>query len=305
MFERLKEYAPITISELSRTLGYSKSMVYNRVKKLEKEGLVKIKNQGGVSIIEIIEKKNPMLYVGILRASEYPYIIDFAKKLEDKYKYVQIKVYDDAFKETVDLSLGKIQLAMSPAISLMSIHRISKGEVFIIGGGSGGGSGIINNPNGNEGHTTSMMSSMELCAEIHKVEMPRLYSSSGKEILENVEKGRVRYGIVWEPYLTLAKRKQMKTIPCQLDTCCLLGAHKSLYDDFDKIKKMLSDSISRINNANLETYSDIIMMPKEIVKDSIKSYSFFEEPDKNYLKNILSNMRNVILPENIVSQAII
>ncbi|AFZ70544.1 putative transcriptional regulator [Caldisphaera lagunensis DSM 15908] len=305
LYNYIKEYMPITLSELARNVKHSKSMIYKRIKKLEYYGLINIKNQGGVSIILINDQKNPVISIGILRASEYPYILNFVKGLRDIFDHVNIVVYDNAFKEAVDLSTGKIQLAMNPAISLLAINRLSKGMVHIIGGGSGGGSGIAMNPSGKEGHSTSMMSSMELCAEINKLETPRIYSNSGDEILNKVVSGHVRYGVLWEPYLSIASRNNIKTISCELDTCCLLGANASLSEKYEKITKIFSKTISTFKMTNLDGYANLIGMPLDLVKQSVKNYTFFEEPDKNYLKKNLSNIRNVVLPYNVIEQSVI
>ncbi|MGC8573156.1 MAG: winged helix-turn-helix transcriptional regulator [Caldisphaera sp.] len=304
LYDIIKEYMPITLSELARNLGHSKSMIYRRVKKLENSGLIKVSYQGGVSIITANQKNDSIITIGILRASEYPYIIKFAKKLENIFNHVKIVVYDEAYKEALDLSIGKLKLAMNPAVSLLAIHRISRGQVHIIGGGSGGGSGIINNLNGKNGHSTSIMSSMELCADMNKLEMPRVYGNSGQEILNKVLKGEVRQGVIWEPFLSIASKNNLKITSCELDTCCLLGAHSSLYDKYDKISKAFSDAISS-DISDLEGYANIINMPLDVVKLSVKSYSFFEEPDKNYLKSIISNLRNTILPSDIIERSVI
>ncbi|WP_292320770.1 winged helix-turn-helix transcriptional regulator [Caldisphaera sp.] len=304
LYDIIKEYMPITLSELARNLGHSKSMIYRRVKKLENSGLIKVSYQGGVSIITANQKNDSIITIGILRASEYPYIIKFAKKLENIFNHVKIVVYDEAYKEALDLSIGKLKLAMNPAVSLLAIHRISRGQVHIIGGGSGGGSGIINNLNGKNGHSTSIMSSMELCADMNKLEMPRIYGNSGQEILNKVLKGEVRQGVIWEPFLSIASKNNLKITSCELDTCCLLGAHSSLYDKYDKISKAFSDAISS-DISDLEGYANIINMPLDVVKLSVKSYNFFEEPDKNYLKSIINNLRNTILPSDIIERSVI
>ena len=304
LYDIIKEYMPITLSELARNLGHSKSMIYRRVKKLENSGLIKVSYQGGVSIITANQKNDSIITIGILRASEYPYIIKFAKKLENIFNHVKIVVYDEAYKEALDLSIGKLMLSVNPAVSLLAIHRISRGQVHIIGGGSGGGSGIINNLNGKNGHSTSIMSSMELCADMNKLEMPRIYGNSGQEILNKVLKGEVRQGVIWEPFLSIASKNNLKITSCELDTCCLLGAHSSLYDKYDKISKAFSDAISS-DISDLEGYANIINMPLDVVKLSVKSYNFFEEPDKNYLKSIINNLRNTILPSDIIERSVI
>jgi predicted transcriptional regulator len=303
IIKAVEEYSPITLSELSRMLNRSKSMIWRRVTKLARIGLLNLIKQGGTLIILKSPSERPvrLLKVGILRASEYPYIIKFSKSLSDLYDVVDIIVYDEALKLALDLASGKLHLGLAPVPSLFLAHRVSLGKVKIIGGGSAGGSGIIEGK-GEKGHATTAASTMELCAEIKKLEPPRLYINNGVEILKAVEKGRAKYGVLWEPYLTLAERKGLKVERCHTPFCCLLGAHESVFENSEKIKRLFSNAVStaRSSDIDLDAYSDLVSLPSVLVKRTVKFYEFLEEPPVDEIKKLWRVITSVVMPKDIV-----
>ncbi len=298
----LQEYGPLTLPELSRMLGASKSWTWKLLKRLSEEGVVRVERRGGV----LVAAATPLSYrevmrVGILRASEYPYIVPFLDRLSHRYRKVEVVVYDEAFKLSYDIALGKIHLGMAPAISHIVTHRLTGGLVKIVGGGSGGGMGIIDSGTGDE-HVTTMTSSMELCAEVRALPGPRVYARSGDEILRLVARGTVRYGVVWQPYLEIARAQGLRVEPCNLPFCCLLWANTSLDAEFDYIKKAFSDSVSEARNrlddpGLIEKYSRIIGLQPGIVRVTVKSYTFHEEPPVDEVSALFNVIRRVALPE--------
>jgi predicted transcriptional regulator len=74
--------------------------------------------------------------VGLLRASEYSYILGFTRLLKSRFVDVRIKVYNEAFKPALDPAGNRVQLAMVPLPTLILAHRLSSGRVKIAGGGS-------------------------------------------------------------------------------------------------------------------------------------------------------------------------
>jgi Predicted transcriptional regulator len=130
---------PLTLSELARELGWSKSMIHRRLRRLASLGLVSLREVGGVVIVSTGQQRaSSIAFVGILRASEYPYVIPFLRRLRDRFGHVEVRVYDDAFREALDLAADRIQLAFAPAVSLLLMNRVTRGGVYIIGGGTQG-----------------------------------------------------------------------------------------------------------------------------------------------------------------------
>jgi predicted transcriptional regulator len=295
---------PLTLSELARELGWSKSMIHRRLRRLASLGLVSLREVGGVVIVSTGQQRTSSIaFVGILRASEYPYVIPFLRRLRDRFGHVEVRVYDDAFREALDLAAGRIQLAFAPAVSLLLMNRVTRGGVYIIGGGSRGGAAIIEGRQG-EGHVTTRMSSMELCAEEAHLEPPRVYASSGDEILGSVLKGRAAKGVVWEPYASMARRAGLRVEPCELEACCLLGANAQAEGLFDVIRRAAADSIAEADRVDLQAYASLVNMPYELVRDSVRSYEFLESPDRAVLRRLIGGVRNVVMPDSVVNEAV-
>lgn len=304
---------PLTISSLASLLGWSRSMVWRRVRILAEKGLLITRRMGRVVIVSHIEPKEPpvAIKVGILRASEYPYILPFIKRLRERYSKVDLLVYDEAFKLALDLAAGKVHLAMAPAVSLILAHRASGGSVKIIGGGSAGGAGVAYSRSGGEGHATTMASTMELCAELKRLEPPRIYMRSGGAILAAVQSGKVAAGVIWEPYLHMAKRQGLKVEECiEAPFCCLLGAHKSLEPHYDDLSREIAEAVdeTRRGRVDLSEYARIIGMPYELVKATVPSYRFLEHPPVGELKRLWDRIAATIAPritiENLIHKHI-
>ncbi|MGC9071186.1 MAG: winged helix-turn-helix transcriptional regulator [Acidilobus sp.] len=295
---------PLTLSEISRELSWSKSMIHRRLKKLAELGLVSVRDVGGVVLFSPGSgRSSSVAFIGILRASEYPYVVPFLRRLRDRFGHVEVRVYDDAYQEALDLASGRIQLAFAPAVTLMTMYRLTRGGVYIVGGGSSGGAAVIRGRSG-EGHATTRMSSMELCAEKGRLQPPRVYALSGYEILSLVRDGRVREGVVWEPYVSLARRSGLQVESCELETCCLLGANASVEGMFDLIGRLAEESISKGGSVDIDAYSRLVGIPYELVADSVKGYEFLDRPNPGLLKKMVSPARGVMLPDSVVKESV-
>ena len=294
-----------TISSLASRLGWSKSMVWRRLRKLQRAGLVMLERAGGVVIVRPVPGAHAGLRLGIPRASEYPYLPRFVSYLRSLYNEVSVTVYDNPFSLAVDMVQGKIDAGFMPAPTAILMHRASGGAIFIAGGGSGGGAGIVEGPQG-EGHATTMASTMELCATIEKLPPPRVYASSGDEILNLVEKGVVRYGVVWEPYLTIARDKGFRVTECNLPFCCLLTVRRSLEDDAGRIAEVLEKAVSEALRglADLDAYSAMVGLPAPLVKRTVSSYRLLEEPPYEDIKRLWPALREALVPGQALDSAL-
>lgn len=307
ILKALIDYGPVTLAELARLVEKSRSWTWKKVKKLESMGLVSLERRGGI----VVARHSPKTYkgllrLGLLRASEYPYIMGFARLLKDKYANVEILVYDEAFRLALDLVSNKVHVAMAPAVSLLVAHRLSAGQVVIIGGGSGGGAGFAYSGPEKESHATTMASTMELCAELHNLKGRRVYKKSGKEILDSVTRGEVDVGVLWEPYLELARRSGLETDPCDAPFCCLLGINKSLEEEAGFLARSLSRAISdaRAGRIDLQAYSRLVGLPYELVKATVESYELLEEAPVEEINNLREVLRRTVLPDSVGEHAI-
>lgn len=295
-----------TVSWLARRLGWSKSMVWKRVKRLEAHGLLVAERQGGVILYRVAGPPRPggILKLGILRASEYPYILGLHHRLSDRYN-VKILVYDEAFKLAVDLARGRVHAAMVPAVTSMLIYRASGGAVRIVGGGSSGGAGIVEG-DGDGGHATTMASTMELCAEQADLPGPRVYAGSGGEILRLVGEGKVRYGVMWEPYLSQASEAGLKVRECSVPVCCLLTVHRSMEGEADRLSRLMAESVTEAKRGavDLDVYSSIVGLDASLVKMTAPRYQLLEEPPIDNIKKAWPFISRAAMPPETPEMAI-
>ncbi len=313
ILELLDHYGSLTLSEIVEETGYSRSWAWKIVRRLEKRGIVSVARRGGILRVTMATR-NPsvtgVLRIGILRAAEYPYIVELARRLRSRWARVDVLVYDDPYLLQNLLSSGRVHVAMLPAVTALLAYRITRGAVRIIGGGSGGGAAIIENTSADRpGHATTMASSMELCVEKTGLEPPRVYARSGEEILRLVAGGAVRAGAVWYPYAEIARRKGLRVEPCELETCCVMAAHASVEDKFELISREMAESVSwarrRLRSSILvSSLARLIGMPRELVGASLETYTFYEEPPKSVLYKSLRLLRRTVLPDTTVSDAI-
>lgn len=300
----LGEIPNLSIAELARILGYNRSWIWKNVKLLENEGIIELRKMGGIAMVSLTEKSfKGLLKIGILRAAEYPYIITFSKKLREIFFEIKIKVYDEAFKLSMDLATGKIHLGMAPVISLLVVHRLSGGRVIIIGGGSAGGCGLIYSKSKIESHATTMLSTMEFCAELKKLPGKRIYMKSGQELLQAASEGKVGISVAWEPYLEIARRKGLRVEMLEIPFCCTLGAFHGLKEYYDKIKHIFKSSLSS-SEWDIEAYSSILNLPSDLITNSINSYNFFEDPPLEEIKKNIEIIKETILNEKALDEAI-
>lgn len=313
VLDLLDSYGSLTLSEIVAETGYSRSWAWKIVRRLERKGIVSVTKRGGILRVSIATRSpsiTGILRIGILRAAEYPYIIELARRLRTKWARVEVQVYDDPYLLQNLLSSGRVHVAMLPAVTALLAYRATRGAVRIIGGGSGGGAAIIVNPRADgPGHATTMASSMELCAERAGLEAPRTYARSGEEILRLVEHGTVRAGAVWYPYAEVARRRGLRVEECELEACCVLAAHRVVEDEFEFISKMMAESVSwarrRLRSNTLSsTMARLIGMPKELVEASMRAYTFYEEPPKDVIRRGLRLLRRAILPATVVRDAV-
>ncbi len=306
IIELVDNYSPLTLPELARLLGASRSWTWKRVKALEKAGLVRTEKRGRTLLVfSSGSSYRAEIRVGILRASEYPYILPLAGRLRERYGRVKILVYDEAFRLATDLAGGRVHLAMAPLVTLLAVHRLSGGKVHIIGGGSRGGSGIIYSPNGGTGHATTMASTMELCAEVKRLPGPRVYMRSGSDILKSVVNSRVGAGVIWEPYLSEATKLGLATEDCGLPFCCVLGANKALEREYHRIGNMMEEAIGEAERGrvDLASYARLIGFPKEVVEATVRSYGFLYEPPVREAEALFEHITRTITPRESLRQA--
>ncbi len=298
----------VTPSRLASLIRSSRVTAWRRLRKLEAAGLLTSKRMGGVVIFEPATPPRPggVFRLALLRASEYPYITRLLRRLRERYREVVVDVYDEAFRLATDLARGKLHAAMIPAVTALLVHRASGGAVVIAGGGSSGGAGVVEG-SGGDGHATTMASTMELCAVSERLPGPRVYARSAEEILGLVAEGKVRFGVVWEPYLSRAEEEGFRVHRCYVPVCCLLAVHRSLEDSVTWISRAMADSVSeaRRGMADLDVYSRILSLDLSLVKKTVDSYELIEEPPVEDIRRMWSYFVEAALPPDTLTRAVV
>lgn len=303
----IEETGPTTLSELARATGWSKSMIWRRLRKLSSAGLVELQKRGGTLIARAREPLSPppTARLGMLRASEYPYVLPLARRLRSLFHDVEIVVYDEARHLALDLAAGRVHLAMAPLVTLLLTHRLSGGRVHIIGGGSAGGAAVAWNPDGARGHATTMASSMELCAELRGLHGPRIYATSGDELLSLLRSGRVTAAALWEPYASRAASQGLEVEDCGLPVCCVLGAHRSLEPLYPRITAAMEESVSDARRGAWDpaAYSRLTGLPRSEVEATVSKYELLENPPLDVAKRIWRHLERAALPPRTLGDA--
>ncbi|MGC8556247.1 MAG: helix-turn-helix domain-containing protein [Conexivisphaera sp.] len=304
IYGSVAEGGELTLSEISRSTGRSKAVVFRHLRRLSSLGLLELRELGGVLLARPSSSPRRVIAMGIMRAAEYPYVLGILRGLRDIYGPVRVVVYDDAWREAEDLMSGRIQLAMVPALTALVANRVSGGRVEIIGGGSGGGMGIARAAHGS-GHAVIRMSNTELCAEREGLEGPRRYASGAGDILARLLSGGAREGVLWEPYISMAASSGLRVEPCEVESCCLLSANSGVSGDYGRISRIAASAISRARSADVAAYAELIGLPAQLVEASMGSYVFHEEPDVNYLERMLRHARSSLLPDGSARAAVV
>ncbi|MET1101868.1 MAG: MarR family transcriptional regulator [Pyrodictiaceae archaeon] len=284
----------LSISELSRRLGLSKSTVSSAVRRLERKGLVKRTRRGLITLIYPVEEargteQNRVAKLGIIRALEYPFVIGFSKKMREIGIHVKITVYENGLDATFDLVRGKLDLVLSPLVTQFYFYALTR-ALTIIGGGAYGGSVIVKaRVQGGEAYTT-MASTMEACLNASGLMkgIVKRYAFSGDEILEALAKGKAAYAILWEPYASRAKAYGKEVANCSelgLSYCCTLASRRGM--SLDLLSKMAAAYREALEEQRkrpykwLEEYSKLIGIELEEAKRAIKRYKYNEALDPN------------------------
>jgi predicted transcriptional regulator len=304
IYDAVAEGGPLTLSEISRSTGRGKAVIFRHIRKLAAIGILELREVGGVLLVGPSTAPRRVMAMGIMRAAEYPYVPGILRGLRDLYGPVRAVVYDDAWREAEDLLSGRIQLAMVPLLTALAANRLGHGRVQIIGGGSGGGMGVVRAPAGT-GHAVVRMSNTELCAERAGLEGPRLYYGGAGEILGALISGSAHEGVLWEPYLSMASAAGLRVEPCEIEHCCLLTANSGLAGEYDSISRIAASAISKARSADVGAYAQLVGLPANLVESSISSYTFHEEPDVGRIELSLPAARRSLLPEGSVREAVI
>ena len=327
-------------SDLVRQSGFSRSRVSEVLASLETSGLISrvplgknfrvILNRSAGSS-KSFAKKNPrkkkILSLGMIRASEYPFIISFENLLREKMGItLNCVIYDNGLRISRDLAQFRLDLGIAPVLTHFVFYSTGSPIKMIAPAGSGGASILVNNrrKHSKENFTiaTTKLSTMELMlrSSMNDGDISRdsavQYYSSPRMMMNSILSGKVDAACIWEPYSTkLLKKRCCKKIVRYAEeehVCCALAAGNHLESDLQyRIAKTLTESIEvyRRNPENyISSYSRFMRFDEKIMKVSSKEYAYPLELDHQKLARqfeqagvkipIPSSVKDAVLPAN-------
>lgn len=284
-------------SELEKKLGCSKSRVSEITKNLLLNGILIRRRVTGRNYVLWVLEKFPGYIEGIIRIGMLPsteYIIHIMM-IREFANYISSRIlpvlYNNSSLLLDDLSLGKIDIGFAPLTSFLL--RSGAAKLKIISEVASGGSSICENEHAMRNIImTSEYSSMAVMTARFIKSNPDVESRmmlTPSQAVEDFTGAKFRYLSIWEPYLTQLKRngfdKVVLTYEEAMDdcTCCALGISKQFMDNqsdlnklIDKIKKGGKNALKSKSKIDREVkfFSDLLLIPSSIVKDSISSYRF-------------------------------
>ena len=146
-------------SDLVRQSGFSKSRVSEVLSALEGKGLVSRvplgknfrviasgKTKIGRSEIRKDKRNSKILRLGIIRASEYPFVLPFERLLREKLDInLSLVTYNNGIDLSRDLSLLRLDLGIAPVLTHFMFYSIGSPIRMIAPAGSGGATILVNN----------------------------------------------------------------------------------------------------------------------------------------------------------------
>lgn len=299
-------------SDLVRQTGYSKSRVSEVLASLEANDLIsrsylgknckiipssglinesKLKIRTGNFGRQHGERKR--LKLGMIRASEYPFIIAFEKLLREEYE-VQLEpiVYENGLNLSRDLSQFKIDLGIAPVITHFVFFSTGSPIKMLAPAGSGGASIFVRKTRTDRRYNlrvaTTKLSTMELMLrssikrrEISGHSSARYYQSP-RRMIDSLLSGEVDAACVWEPYGTqLMRNRNVRRLARYEDedgnnVCCALAAGNHLEPDFlERITGTFQESIDAFNRNPEEyypAYSKLMRFDEKVTRVSAGEY---------------------------------
>jgi predicted transcriptional regulator len=281
-------------SELVRQSGFSKSRVSEVISSLEQRRLVSRTALGKNLRVFLPYKFHPrfirsksaprkkeLLKLGIVRSSEYPYLVSFKKILGEKLGIVlDLVIYSNGIDLARDLSLLRLDLGIAPILTHFIFCSLGSPMKIIAPAGSGGSSIVVRrlhrhnstsdskrsrgvrNVGGKASRVaTTKLSTMELllrstinCEEGKSLPLSNpgdiIYSNGPNEFMQALISGKADGACTWEPYTTMLlanERLGLKRIVRYSDIgehiCCALAGGNSLQAQFlDKLGSLFVKS---------------------------------------------------------------
>ena len=290
-------------------LGYSRSTIAEALETLEEENLIVKRNIGKKAYrIWIIDEapfpiKNT-LRLGLLRAVEYPHALLAAHDLKEKYN-VRVLVYNSALELTNALAIGKVDLACSPLITQILYALLMK-SIKVVSGCGFSGSGLVVRGELKEGKTiaSSELSTMETMLKLflEKKGLKNIkvtYFKNPENAVESFLRGEIDGISIWEPYLTLLKKKGFNVYHYSdyfgKYPCCALGVNlsfldvnKTLFYEFLEKFKENTENLEKRKGQAIELVVEVMGFEEKLVRESFGGFVYDYRLTKKQVEEMLN-----------------
>ncbi|MCS7111532.1 MAG: hypothetical protein N3D82_01570 [Ignisphaera sp.] len=282
-------------SYLHRAVGVSKSYISMILKNMERSGIIYRIRIGNSYIVKLASRATQIcnkLKLGIVWSSEYLFLGHFAKALKDILNVdLSINVYPSALQATSAIARGEIDAVLSPLITQLFAHILTR-NVLIVGGGAGGGAKIYKFPKSRSSTTiSSETSSMDLCrlVAVRKgmvEEEDVKYFTTPSEAIEIIRMGRARHAVLWHPLTEHIKNVEHSVVAeCgefeELTHCCTLAISRNVGTELvEKISSIYKSAIDKFVKQPLryiDWYSSITGIDAATLKEGLKTYTYTPE----------------------------
>ncbi len=283
-------------ADLVRATGFSKSRVSEVLTKLERDGVIGRKHVGKNYVVYMKspppERRQGKLTIGIIRSAEYPYVIPLRKKLSEKGIELEVRVYDNGIDVMKELSMGKLDLGISPMVMQLFFYFLESPIRIIAPAGAGGASIVSGKDLSDHPRVASTkLSTMELLVRttVNGAVMGEVgdmtYARSPESLVKMLMSRGAEAVSIWEPYVTMLTEMGFHRLADYSDFgehyCCTLASHSSLPEKtVNAVISAFRDALSAYRSnpdSYLIPYSALIGMPYKLVSKAASAYTYPDE----------------------------
>ncbi len=295
-------------SDLVRQSGFSKSRVSEVLSSLELRGLIsrtplgrnsRIAYEGGFqhNTRNAAKRSGKVLRLGMIRASEYPFILPLEKILRNRIGVtLRFVFYDNGLDLSRDLSRMRLDLGIAPVLTHFVFYSTGSPIRMIAPAGAGGAAILARSRRTSKRELevgTTKLSTMELMlrSSIKEGDVPGTsfvsYYQSPRRMVQDLESGGVDAACLWEPYASILLRKsKFERLATYAESdgdhlCCALAAGNHLDPD---VLKQISGSFNESLDAYRKNperytgpYSKMLNYDSKLVEISSKEYTYPSE----------------------------
>lgn len=328
IIELLEKVGPqgIAQSEIYKILGLSKSWVSELLSSMERRGIItRSKGPGKTLIVRLSRYGDPSisrtLTIGLVPSVEYLSLPLLMKKAREWGYLVEPSIKRSVLEVAVSFIRGGYHLAYLPIYMLPLLKALGIG-FKVIGSVALGGASIIGRDFLNiRSIFSSMLSTMEILSVAyiratrsitsHSEHRIRYYRDPDS-VIESLARGGEGIAMTWEPYSSIAEIRGLKKIPASDILgeyhCCVLIARDDIPSEImSKIRRAHISSIEELPHhidSLLYSFSELIGIPRTIIKKGYREYIFTHQIDANVLRNITRNAEGFLINSELLEDIV-